>query len=604
MIVRFDTLNRAERPVFTLCNPGCEYIDGQLTKPLYNLIDHEAEELAISFNSPSELQMRINYLDHGDFFGINQGEIRKIFDAVQNRRLIFVEDIGFFTITNVDCGYEHDHSFKDITAKSIEAELEQRPVPYLSDTTLPFYIDENAHLTEVLPTASRVDDEPEGLLNILLKQMPKWKVGHVDTSVANRYRTFEETDVDANCLSFLTEDVQEAYECIVLFDCVNRRINVYDSEAYYDSDDRSTGIHLTRNDVVNSIHVTEDAEDLCTALFVLGGGDLSIAAVNPLGTNTIYDFTYYLDWMSSQLSAAVQSWMNKYNTNMVDQYRNYVRDYYRYYSNALNIEFEIERLNIILDMYRKCLSNVIAETNIGTVDLYNRIIANYDGDEIEVDDDYSSIEEEVEQVELRLEALIDEYEAKIATAENDLFTANSQVSFHSQYIQEIHDYFDLRNPSNFSPELYEELTSFIFEESYSDENVIVTEGMTSNEKIDQMIILYDKARKELAKKSRPQREYTIDVENFLFAKECEQWSEELETGCSITLEVEPGNIVTLFVSGITVNYDDYDLSITLGSELQRATRKTNFDKVFPTSRVRPTVAPSTANGRHYAFERE
>lgn len=122
---------------------------------------------------------------------------------------------------------------------TIEIELQNKKVPYIKDGTYRFASD---------------DTTTVGLMETLVAVLPMWKVGHVDDEVASKYRTFEDVSTDQNILSFLLDDVQDAYECIVLFDIMNRVINVYDQANFV----HQTDIHLTRDDLVKSIDTVNE----------------------------------------------------------------------------------------------------------------------------------------------------------------------------------------------------------------------------------------------------------------------------------------------------------------------------------------------------------
>lgn len=271
MKVKFDALNRFEVPKMYVCNPGCKYSDGTLTKVVGCLSDTTDEELILNFNAPSELNFRMYRTVRED--ANENSYLIKIYHALKNRRMIFVEGIGFFIISRVQDGYENELYFKDIQAKSCEVEIESKMLTYIEDGTYPF-----------------ID-----LLEKVVSTLPSWTIGAIDDNVSERSRTFENVSPELNTLAFMIDNMQDAYECIFVFDTINRHITVYSQDNYI----FQTQIHLTKDDVINTIEVTENSEDLYTAISVLGDDNLNIAPINPLGTSVIYNFDYYMDWMSS-----------------------------------------------------------------------------------------------------------------------------------------------------------------------------------------------------------------------------------------------------------------------------------------------------------------
>lgn len=287
MVIKFDSLYNYETPKLILCNPGCVKLsNGALSNVVGVINDATAEELVLNFNEVSEVNFRINKIQRDSDC---DEYVSKTYYDIQNRRLIYVEDIGFFVITNVNESTEFEMSYKDVTAQSCEFEIQQKNIPYIENGTYLLYTNEG-----------------DGVLNKILPAIPSWKINHIDESLLSKYRTFEDVDVNMNCLGFLMENIQDAYECIILYDNIYRNINIYDRNTFMS--DKQTDILISNNDIAKSINITENADDLYTALSVLGADEVSINTVNPIGSNVIYNFTNYLSWMSEGLKERVMQW--------------------------------------------------------------------------------------------------------------------------------------------------------------------------------------------------------------------------------------------------------------------------------------------------------
>ena len=182
MIVRYSSLNRLEKPKFTLCNPGSIYANGMLSKVVGMLVNTEAEEIVFNFNATSELNLRVNRIIRDD--PEENAHTFAIYKAVQNRRLIFADDIGYFMITNIEDGFDGHNHYKDVTAKSVDAEIAQKMVPFIDDNTYRFSTDETG--------------TNKGLLETVVETLPLWTIEHVDDTVAERWRTFEDVDTSIN----------------------------------------------------------------------------------------------------------------------------------------------------------------------------------------------------------------------------------------------------------------------------------------------------------------------------------------------------------------------------------------------------------------------
>lgn len=550
MIVRYNSLNRFETPVFTLCQPGSTYSDGLLTKTIGALVDHEAEEIVFNFNALSELNLRVNMIPRED--PEENDYVHSLYRAIQNRRLIYVEDIGYFVITNVSDGYDNNVNYKDITAKSIDAELQQKMIPYIADGTYRFSTDSVG--------------EHKGIFETIVEVLPLWTIGHVDDSVAEKWRTFEDVNTSLNCFAFLIDNVQDAYECIIVFDITHRIINVYAQDNYV----RLTDIHITKDDLINSIDIDENSDDIYTAISALGGDSVSIAAVNPLGTNVIYKFDYYLNWMSDTLKQKVSAWQAAVNS-VFDEHYQLSQEYYQQLALVSNFEQDIEKINTRITMYGRCRDNIVAQSSTDIVGQYNTAIEESGGTAI-------SIGKEIAETLAEIDKLIGDCKKSLSSTKTKLNTANKTLSAKKTSLDKIHNDLDILN--YFSEDEYTELCLYIYEGSYNDEYVIITDSMSYADKFEQMKLLYDRAKSRLNKVSAPTQEFNIDVESFIFMKEFEEWCEQLETGCLINVELDVDDIAELFLASITVNYDDRSMKLTFGNRYNKFDPKTMFENAL------------------------
>lgn len=550
MIVRYSTLNRMEKPKFTLCNPGSVYNNGLLSKVVGMLVDTEAEEIVFNFNATSEFNLRVNRVTRED--ADENAHTFAMYKATQNRRLIFVEDIGYFMITGVEDGFDGHVHYKDISAKSIDAEIAQKMVPFIADGTYRFSTDETG--------------ANKGMLEKIVETIPLWTITHVDDVVAERWRTFESIDTSLNCLSFMLQNMQDAYECIFVFDNIHRTISVYDQANYV----RQTNIHITKEDLINSLEVSENADDLFTAISVTGDDNVTISAINPLGTNVIYNFSHYLDWMSDELSAKVVAWQQAIEDER-DSYYDLNLQYYNKLDEASNLQMEIQKLDTQITMYYRCRNNIVAENSTELVDSYNEVIAENGGTQI-------TIQDEVQATLAEIDNLVAECESTKENTQSALDVKQAELDLIRGQVIAIHE--TLAITAYFTEEEYAELCHYIFEGNYSDDYVVITDIMSYEEKFAQMKILYDRATSQLLRASRPTQEFSVDVENFIFIKDFEEWSEQLETGCLINVELDLNDIAALFLSNMTINYDDHSLRMTFGNRFNRFDPKSLYEDVL------------------------
>lgn len=583
MIARFDSFNRYETPTIMLCGADSEYKNGVVTSVLGYLTDISDEELVLNFSTTSELNFRAYRIVRDD--DDSNAVMLDLYDKLKNRRLLFVEDVGYFAITNIDEQFSDGMSYKDITATSCEVEFENRKVPFIGKT---IESEDEDGKTEVDYTYAFTD-----LLDLLVGSVPKWTydINDVDTAVINKSRTFEDVDDDENILAFMQSEVQEAYECIFDFDIINRMVSVYDQNDFA----KETNIHLTKDDLITELDITENSDDLYTALTVFGDSDdITINGVNPLGTNAIYNFDYYLPWMSPALRSKLETWKEdvKAGEGVIQEKSS---DYVTKKQAYLDQRLEIERLEQLIQLYSKAESNIrvalmstpakaegsedveqaktdkareiISEYNKEITRIFGKERPEYRIDDTVIDIENNSISIPKEQA-----------EADLAEAKSQLDSLKSEVDVYDDEFNALAKRLKLQ--TYLGDELFIELANYVYEGSYSDPYITVTDKMTQAEIFDQSLTLYNRAKAQLSKISAPTQKFDVDTESFIFAKEFLPWSEQLNTGTCVNVELEEGDIASLFLTTITVNFYDKTLKLTFGNRLKRNDPKALYEDIL------------------------
>ena len=542
MRVKFNSLNKYEVPNMIVCNPGSVYSDGRLSKVVGAISHTSDEEVVFHFNTTSTLSFRATKVEND---GTPESDYAlRVYRSLQNRRLIFVDDIGYFIITDTDENYEGGMRYKDITASSCEIEIQNKSLIYIEDGTYQF----------------------RELLEKIVSSLPKWTIKYIDSTIAERYRTFEDVDATMNTLAFMLESMQDAYECIFVFDIIERSISVYDQANYI----LHTDIHLTCGDLIESLGISENVDELYTALSVFGEDDITITSINPLGTTTIYNFDYYLDWMSAPLREKVISWTALMESLQSEYYENNIR-YYDLFGERNNCSYEIDRLNKQLEIYNRCRDNIVAESSPDKIDEYNDALESAGGNAIIIADS-------IEEILAEIDSLVEETEAAKAANELKLGVYDEEMKSVNDSIVAIQELVSIQN--YFTQEEYDELYDYIFEGTYTDEYITTTDNMTMREKLDQMKELYIRAHKSLTLASDPEQEFTVDTEDFVFVQEFQHWTEQLETGCLINVELDNGDVAELFLTQIQLNWCDKVLALTFGNRFRKIDPQSLFNNVL------------------------
>ena len=125
--------------------------------------------------------------------------------------------------------------------------------------------------------------------------------GTLKTVSMLKYRNLEENTYSWR--SVLVEYLTEAFDCFVIFDNKNFTVNVYDKKTYGDN----KGVYLSYDNFVKGINKSYQYDQIVTKLIVESEEeDLSIADENPLGTDYILNYDYFIEngIMSEQCAKA------------------------------------------------------------------------------------------------------------------------------------------------------------------------------------------------------------------------------------------------------------------------------------------------------------
>jgi len=499
MIKTFDYFGSPELPYFILCNPD------------------KTELYSLGLMYDTKLNMRYNAI--GDFSftfpkSIDGGETTlDVYSKIKNKKLILVENYGYYVIDDVQEILNGSQPIKKVTCKALEYELVSKRVSAYGGTV------------KLYDTIT-----PEGtLLYDMLQLAPNWTVGSVDTSLLIKYRTFNISD--STVYNVLTSDVSNAFECIFVFDSVAREV----SAISYENATSQTDIFLSFDNLIDNASVSEKTDEITTCLSVYGGGTLNIRGVNPLGTDKIYDFSYYsnTDWMSAGLVLALQNWNSLLDVQQ-PIYADNLTLLKTYNQEIIDLRSTLTQLNsdyLSLEGVKKL--------RVQTGESLTTINAQLASKQLEID---------AQQV------LINNKQLQIDSVTLDLQTINTLVGFD--------------NVLNFSPTQLLELNNFIYENTYQNENIIQTDSMTTVEVQDAQQDLYDQARVVLSRISQPRYEIEFEAINYTELSEFDVFTEQTELGMVVSADLDAGIIETVLLE-MSLSFDNpEDFSMTFSNRLR------------------------------------
>ena len=528
MFAEFDKFKRLEKPVMTLCNPSDEEI-GEIS--YFN-------ELVISpvFNAVSELS-----------FSTPKIAGNLMYNYFVMKRQILVSGLGYFTITSVSEVDTLEGVKKNISATSGEIELNNIALPYIPDGTYALY--------NTSYPVYNVNDPIHSLWHQIKTAMPAWDIDDSNLSsgagktLADSQRTFE--SADGNIYPFIVNKIAESYECIAEFNILTRKIKFIPKVSALNT----TTIFLSRENIADEVEVSENSDEYANAIYVTGGDDsVGIGAVNPMGTNVIYNFSYDIasGLMSAELVEAltgVNGWEDAFTENEASYYAKQQEMYGWYDSENTLHQGLVDQLTAA--QASEYAANTIQLAAFETLGV--KQASGISSEIIAAQNAYTS----ANNTYIALVAATAEIQADIDALSLEITAIQESLQF-SQFL---------------SPTQLTELSRCLQQASYSDENIIFTDSMNLADKLGWMKTLYDKTKNVLTGGQlngicEPRREIKVSAQGSVFKEVIDGNSDELEVGCLIDIEMPDGEISTYILQKIDVNYDEKTIGLTFGNRFR------------------------------------
>lgn len=285
MVVDFAKINVNEQPMLIL----------------QNLDDTPIGVLRLAFNVVAELCYNEVSTLTFDLPGIVNGVKTPNYDKVTGMRIIDLKNYGRFILVDPSVSDDGVELMKSCTAYSLEYEFTFKKLP-LTEGTYNLW-------NPIAPKGT--------ILGLITELMPSWKVGSVDSTLIDKYRTFDDSS-DQNIYNFMKSDLQESYGCIFYFDTYKRLIHVRDVM----NDAPISPVYFSVENLVKDVKVSEDTESIVTNLGVYGADGVDIRSVNPMGTSSIVNLRYFMT-----LDNFSQSVIDKYNL-WEETFESYQQQYY------------------------------------------------------------------------------------------------------------------------------------------------------------------------------------------------------------------------------------------------------------------------------------
>lgn len=314
----FDYYKNLERIDLYLCNPD--------EKELF-VIPGKERIFTLRFNDISEFSFKVD-----DKFTDRNGNSvpLEVYEYIRTKRLVYVTNIGWFKIVQVDETDDGITKQKNVVAESYQSVFKDRG--FLSEERVYCFYN------SVDPYDDRYTASNEGHVPSVVGQLNKqlgikvnlaqgleepnsayedWTITYISEDVKELHRTFKANTTYG--YDFMVNDVENAFKVVFVFDFLYKTIQV---KTINEVTENRSGVIYTFNNFMKSVSVAEKADDIVTVLNC-NGGNCDITLVNPTGTNYICDFSYYMDesehrWMSQALIDKIKTWKDLCEASQAD----------------------------------------------------------------------------------------------------------------------------------------------------------------------------------------------------------------------------------------------------------------------------------------------
>ena len=349
-----------------------------------------------------------------------------------------------------------------------------------------------------------------------------WSVGHVDEELLDRHRTYECTS--KNGLDILIE-LQETFDFIPDFDTEHRMISLY----HIDNIGQNRGLKFDYGKYLRNLGQNTISDEIVTRLKIYGRDDLTIRLINPLGTDYIEDYSYFLypydgititysDYMSTELCVAITAYQDK------------IRSYTPQFTNL------IAKLEI--------LNQLLIVKNVELITMQN---------ELKLLKDNLSIAERAESGGTTIQYFqnkIDEKELSIEKQKENIEYITTQIETTNDSLDDIKD--ELSEKNNFSLELLEEKKLFTIEDDFTDTNIA------------EETELYKAALEYFQEVNKPKTSINIDIINFLDVLEEQDNWDKLVLGDIIKIKYNKFNVNTnVRIVEISYDFENDNVNLTI-----------------------------------------
>lgn len=452
-------------------------------------------KIKLVFNSLSEMSFEVPYM--------LDGKENPVYNRILGGKVIYADDFGYFIIQDTSISGDGIFEKKNVSAISAEVELTRNKLNRVEDT-LRLYDPMNPK-------------DESTILGFFLKQNKRWALGTVDSELWEKYRNFDVQTTD--WYSFLVNDVEKKFMCIFQFDNVKRVLHCRTTE----NSTKKTNIFATYDNLIDKIKIDEKYNETFTAFNCYGADDLDVRSVNPIGGNIIYNFDYFktTEWIPQTLIDHINEWERKIKKEQ-PTYKNLLTELRERQAVLTTKQSDLVELETKLKSTEQALGMVVTQKDNNR---YNQLVTEKNSIQTQINGKRS----EIRTAEANVDATI-----------RKTSVINRALSFENNFTQE---------------ELYQ-INDITYLQNYQNDGFKKTSIMTPAEIQDESQSLYDYSIEVLKIASQPRYYFKSDLVNFIFLKEYEKFTKQIDVGSIITVEIKKGWRTPVVVLSIELDFDN------------------------------------------------
>lgn len=280
-----------------------------------------------------------------------------------------------------------------------------------------------------------------------------------------------------------------------------------------------------------------------------------------------WDYKSYTTWIIPNIQTAIANY-DKLPGDKDDYLTSWETDWELYGTDELKAKLSLyeEKLNLLKDYSKDWSALTSTEQNShSSEELYNLKHGEY----LDVHTNYAGAKNKYDA----LMTEVNDYQVQMDTGSAKLKSIAEDVNIKNEQF-------------GFSDTELSLLRTLYIDADYTNENFTITSYSSQSEKADEELMLLEYAKEDLAKQSRPQYNFSAEIDNLYALPEFKCWHDKMKCGNYIRLELDDGQIEKMRLLSKTYNpcaVDENNLSVTFTSMVQWWNKKGDFETLFDTA---------------------